>query len=238
MKNVAKIMRNLLTLVTVTGLSAMLLTSCLKDNKTYVAPPSGLVTFIQASPDEPAVTLFMNQNRVNATPIYYKGGVDYFRAYTGQRQVNVYNYGTMSQIATDTLNVAANQAYSVFLVNTTSNPQLFHLTDTLNKPATGKAGIRFVNLSPDAPNTDLAVQGGQVLVANRGFKGYSSFIPLAGNATYTFEVRQAGTNTVLATLPDVKINNGFVYTIMLTGLATPLNSNDGLSLQTITNAYF
>lgn len=238
MKSFPLISKKMLMLAMATGLPALMLTSCLKNHNNYVAPPSGLVTFIQASPDEPAATLFMNQNQVSSTPIYFKQGIDYFRVYTGQRQINVFNYGTMSQIASDTLTVAANKAYSVFLVNTSANPQLFHLTDTLNKPSAGNAGIRFIDLSPDAANVDLAVKGGQVLVADRTFKGYSSFVPLAGNATYTFDVRQTGTNTVLASLPDFKVNSGFVYTVIFCGLAHPLNSTDGLSVVAVTNAYF
>ena len=54
----------------------------------------------------------------------------------------------------------------------------------------------------------------------------------------SFEVHQAGTSTVLATLAGIKLNSGFEYTIWLQGLATPTNSHDGLSANILTNAYY
>src|SRR6202012_652760 len=105
--------------------------------------------------------------------------------------------------------------------------------DTINRPADGKASIRFVNLSPDAPSVDLAIQGGAVLITNKAYKGYSTFVPETGNTSYNFEVRQHGTNTVLATLSNISLNSSYVYTIWLGGLATPLNATDKLSLNII-----
>jgi len=220
------------------SLFSLLLSSCLKDTSTYVAPPVALVTFYQASPDEPAMNLDLNTNQVNQTPIYYGDDIDYFRAYAGQRTVNLFYTNSLTTIATTTVTLLPNAAYSLFLANTAANPQIVLLKDTLNRPAAGNAGIRLVNLSPDAPAVDLAVQGGSVLASNRAFKGFSSFLPLTANSSYTFQILQAGTNNVLATLPNVAINSGFVYTILFHGLANTTNSGDKLAADLITNAYF
>jgi len=77
-----------------------------------------------------------------------------------------------------------------------------------------------------------------VLATNEAYKKYSSFAALTGNATYTFEVRQGTTNTVLATLPAININSGFVYTIWFHGLVNNTSNNDKLAADITTNAYY
>jgi hypothetical protein len=195
------------------------------------------LTVIQASPDEPSLDFYLNGKQVNQNPLNYLAGIDYFSAFAGQRTANFYNHANMSQILSAPVTLNQNMAYSLFLANTAASPEVVLLSDTLNKPPAGSASIRFVNLSPDAPAVDLAVQGGSVLAANKPFKGYSSFVPLAAK-NYTFEIRKAGSNTVLATLADVVLVNGSVYTVYFHGLVTPANSTDVLSATFITNAIF
>jgi hypothetical protein len=237
MKNYKNISKTLLAAIGVAGL--LTFSSCQKNNNNqYYSPPAALLTVIQASPDEPPLDLLLDNNRVNYWPIAYGDNIDYFRAFTGKRNVNFYNHGTGSVILRDTIHLNQNTTYSLFMVNTAASPQILLLTDSLAKPSTGSAGIRFVNLSPDAPAVDLAVTGGAVLVPNKGFKGYSSFTNISGSASYNLEVRQAGTTTVLATLPNVTLNSSFVYTIWLHGLAASTNTTDQLGIGVITNAFF
>jgi hypothetical protein len=213
-------------------------TSCLKSKNDYTPPPSAYVAFIQASPDEEPLDLYFNSNKVNQFALYYGSGIDYFQAYTGLRTVNFYNTGSMSKVFSDTIRLSPNIAYSLFLVNTAANPGLFLLTDSISRPAAGKATIRLVNVSPDAPAVDLAVKDSAAFVSNKAFKGFSSFIPKDGGKSYTFEVRQHGTNTVLATLSNVTLNSGLVYTIWFHGLANTSIAANKLTADIITNAYY
>lgn len=219
-------------------LLSLFLSSCLKDTNNYYAPPVAYLSFIQASPDQPPMDFYLNNNKVNWDPLNYGNEIDYIRAYTGTRTANFYNQNSATKIFSDTIHLNANVAYSLFLANTTAHPELVLLTDSLSQPSSGNAGIRFVNVSPDAPAVDLAVQGGSVLVTNKSYKGSSSFLPILGGKSYVFEVRQKGTSTVLATLGSVNLNVGQVYTIWFHGLATPTNATDKLAADIITNAYY
>ena len=155
-----------------------------------------MVTFIQASPNEPQLDFYLNSNKINLDPINYGDHFDYFRAYAGSRTANFYSTGSMNKILSSTIQLNQNTNYSLFLANKATQPEIVLLTDTINQPASGNASIRFVNLSPDAPAADLAIQSGSVLVSNKSYKGYSPFIPIQGDKNYIFQVRQAGTNTV------------------------------------------
>ena len=218
---------------------SLLFTSCLKSKNDYTPPPVGYVTFFQAAPDEQPIDLYFNSNKVNMAPLHYGDGIDYFQAFPGLRTVNIYDSNSHSQIFSDTARISPNIAYSLFLVrNSTQQPGLFLVTDSISKPADGKATLRFINVSPDAPAVDLAVKDSAAFVTNKGFKGFSSFIPKTGGQTYNFEIRQHGTNTVLATLSGVTLNNGLVYTIWLHGLASTALEGDKLTANIVTNAYY
>lgn len=237
MKNYKNMSKTLLTIMGFVGLLS--LSSCLKhDDNQYYSPPAALLTFIQASPDEPPLDFSLDNNHINYWPLAFGDNVDYFRAFTGKRNANFYNHGTGNLILSDTIHLTQNNTYSLFLVNTPAHPQIMLLTDTINRPPAGSAGIRFINLSPDAPAVDLAITGGAVLVPNKGFKGYSSFANIGGNANYNLEVRQAGTTTVLATLPNITLNSSFVYTIWLHGLVASTNNTDQLGISVLANAVF
>lgn len=218
---------------------SLLFTSCLKSKNDYTPPPAGYVAFFQAAPDEQPIDLYFNSNKVNQAPLGYGDGIDYFQAYPGLRTVNIYNSNSHMLLFSDTARISPNIAYSLFLVtNSSQQPGLFMLTDSIRQPAAGKATLRFINVGPDAPAVDLAIKDSTAFVINKGFKGFSSFIPKTGGQTYNFEIRQHGTNTVLATLSGVTLNSGLVYTIWLHGLANTAIAGDKLTASIVTNAYY
>jgi hypothetical protein len=91
--------------------------------------------------------------------------------------------------------------------------------DNNAQPAAGKAHVRFVHASPDAPAVDVAVAGGgPVLFGGIDFKGVGDYLPVDAG-TYDLEVRVSGTDTVALSVPGVKLEDGYVYTIFAMGLA-------------------
>jgi len=219
------------------GLLVLLFSSCLKDHNNYYNPPVGYLNVVQASPDEPPLNFFLNNNPVNTWPFQLGDFTNYFRAYTGTRTANFDNASTMGQVISDTIHVNQNQYYSLFLTNTTSNPKYLYLTDTLNQPAGGQAAVRFINLSPDAGVVDFSVQTSSTTVKNKGFLGHSGFAAVAAG-NYTLQVTKAGTSTVLATLPGSGFSPGGLYTVWLQGLSAGTSSSDKLSITVMKNVQF
>jgi hypothetical protein len=240
MKNHKSTPKSLLAKIGAACLVAIALSSCLKENKnTSYNPPVALVAVVQASPDQPTLDFFLESTKVNQNPIAYNSGVDYFQANAGKRTLNFYAAGTTTKAFSDTTTFQANYIYSVFLANKATSPELAILRDSISQPTTGNASIRFINLSPDAPSVDFAAKGASsVITARKAYKGFSSFAPITGNTSYTFQVLQTGTNTVLASMPAITLQSGTVYTFWFTGLATPINTTDGLSLNIMTNASY
>ncbi len=240
MKNYKKNSKNLLAFVCIAGSLTLLLSSCSKPSMNYVsATPIAALSIIQASPDEPLIDFFINNGKVNSSSFLYGQSSNYFSINAGKDPIAYYNETTNKVILADTIQFNQNTAYSLFLANKASQPEVVLLLDSLSKPTAGNAAVRFVNLSPDAPAADLVVQGGATVVSNKSYKKSSSFVPIPGNMSYKFEVHQAGTATVLATLPSVNLSTGFLYTIYFHGLAAGTAANaDQLSVDIINNAYF
>ncbi|MBS7564837.1 DUF4397 domain-containing protein [Mucilaginibacter sp. Bleaf8] len=211
---------------------AVFFSSCLKnnDNDYAAAPARALVSVVNASPGSQALDFYLDQNKANNQAMIYGDGIDYIQAYTGKRTATFYLSGTQQKIKSDTLTLQQNQFYTLYLTNMPAQAEYFLVRDSINRPAAGKATIRLVNVSPNAPAVDLAIKNGAVLATNKSYKSASAFIPVNGNSTYTFEIRQAGTNNVLVTLTDVKIKGDAIYTVWLQGLnngseQTKLNAN-------------
>jgi hypothetical protein len=125
--------------------------------------------------------------------------------------------GTPTTVINATLTLDKDMNYSVFAVDSVSKISAVVLTDDLSAPASGKAHVRFVHLSPNAPAVDIAVaSSGAVVFGNKSFKEATAFTPLDAG-TYNLDVRVAGTTTVALVLPAITLQAGKIYTVFAKG---------------------
>ena len=213
--------------------------SCSKQTGTTITQtPSSIFAVVNASPNCPTSDFYLNSQMVNAIPFTYGNYLGYVNGPVGSAiKFGFYDTGTLTAIATDTVTLLQNHAYTVFFTNVISSPTFITLRDTIDAPANNSASIRLVNVSPDAPNVDLAI-GNTVYATNIPYKQASKFInvPPAGNDT--LNIRQTGTSTVLAKVSAVTIQLGGVYTIWLEGFANPPAAGEGLMSGLMENATF
>lgn len=177
------------------------------------------VRVVHASPDAPAVDVWVN-NAKAFTNAPFKGITPYASLDAGSYNVQVVPTGkTEPVVIKATLDLKAGTDYTVVAVGKLANIEPLVLQDDNRAPAAGKAHVRFVHASPDAPAVDIAVKGGPVLFQNVAFKGVGNYLPVDAG-TYDLEVRVAGTTTVALSVPGVKLEPGTVYTIFAMGLAS------------------
>lgn len=194
--------------------SLTLITSCKKDEetKTYA---NVLVT--HASPNAPGVDLLVDGSNQYSAALAYPNNTGYLKVESGTRNIKVNVSGTSTTVIEANLDLAKDQSYSVFAVDSVSKISAVVLADDLTAPAAGKAHVRFVHLSPNAPAVDVAVAGGGAVVfGNKAFKEYTAFTPLDAGS-YNLEVRVAGTSTVALTLPTITLESGKIYTVFAKG---------------------
>lgn len=211
-----------------------LLAGCKSDDTAVTPAAAGpaKVMVVHASPNAPAVDMLVN-NTVVAAGLAFPNSTDYLTVAAGTQNVKVRVAGTTTTVIDANLSLTSNTNYSVFAADSVSKLTPLVLTDDLRSPAAGKAHVRFVHLSPNAPAVDIAVQGGGVVFSNTAFKGNTAFTPLNAG-TYNLEVRVAGTSTVVLTIANVTFADGGIYTVFARGFVTGTGSQ-ALGAQIIVN---
>ncbi len=194
--------------------SVVLFTSCKKDEDVH---EHANVMVVHASPDAPGVDLLVDDVKKNSAALNFPNNTGYLELEPGTRNLKVNVAGTSTTVINADVPFTKDMSYSVFAVDSVSVISAIVLTDDLTAPAAGKAHVRFVHLSPDAPAVDVAVaSSGTVVFGNKAFKEYTAFTPLDAGA-YNLDVRVAGTTTVALVLPTITLEAGKIYTVFAKG---------------------
>jgi LPXTG-motif cell wall-anchored protein len=206
-------MKRILVLTAVLVLSLALATSALADAH------EARVRVVHASPDAPAVDVWVDGS-VAFSNAPFKGITDYTALAPATYNVQVTPTGATAPVVIDAnLTLEASTDYTVVAVGLLADIEPLVLVDNNSAPAAGKAHVRFVHASPDAPAVDIAVaNGGPVLFSNVAFKGVGDYLPVDAG-TYDLVVRVTDTQTDVLSVPGVALADGTVYTIFAMGLA-------------------
>ena len=187
-----------------------------EDAATPAAAAAGKLMIIHASPDAPAVDLLLDGTKLNSSAVNYTDNTAYISAAAGTRVLKVNVAGTSTTALQASLSVVSGKNYSVFAIDSVSNLSGLVVEDNLAAPAAGKAHVRFIHLSPNAPAVDVAVDGGAIVFGDYIFKEASDFTPLDAG-TYDLEVRVAGTPNVALDLDPITLTAGKIYTVYAKG---------------------
>ena len=216
----------------------VLTTSIVACNKDDDDPAKAKVMVVHASPNAPNVDVRINST-LALSNVAYPNNSAYTDVNSGSVNIKVSPTGTTSYVIDATVNLDANKNYSVFAIDSVSKIKAAAVMDDLTAPAAGKAHVRFFHFSANAPAVDIAVTGGPVLFSNRLFNdqatnaAFQSFTPLNAG-TYNLEVRAAGTNTVVLSLPNIVLTAGKIYTVFAKGFLGGTGSQ-ALGAQIIAN---
>jgi hypothetical protein len=202
----------------VASLGLALLAGCKDDPVNATIPETNTqasVKVVHASPNAPGVDLLVD-NTIAGSNLMFPMNTGYLSVTSGTRSIKVNVTGTSTTVISANLTLNPGVSYSIFAVDSVSKIAPLVLTDDLTVPAAGKAHVRFVHLSPNAPAVDVAVAGGPVLFADRAFKQSAGFTPVDAG-TYNLEVRLAGTSTVVLPLNGIALQAGKIYTVFARG---------------------
>jgi hypothetical protein len=224
-----------LTMMLIFGIT--LFTACSDDDNVVTPTPAAKskVLVTHASPDAPGVDLLVD-NTIAGTNLTFPNSTAYLDVDAGTRNVKVNVTGTSTTAIEANLTLDANKNYSVFAVNNVASIEPVVIEDDLTVPASGKAHVRFLHLSPNAPAVDITLTDGTVVFANYMFKevkNSGAFTPLDASS-YDLQVRLAGTSTVVLDLPGIALTAGKIYTVFAKGLVGGSGSQ-ALGAQIIVN---
>ncbi|OYZ03054.1 MAG: hypothetical protein B7Y37_01040 [Sphingobacteriia bacterium 28-36-52] len=207
--------------------SLLLFTSCVKDP---INPGYAQYMFINAAPDVAAgVDFFVGDLKQNILPIAFGSNTGYNSTTPGTKSIRVTIAGQQTVFSANNYNVSDLRdqpaRYTLLAVNKIQNAELVWIQDNLTTPAAGKAHLRIIHASADAPavNAYVGTATTAIFPSALSFKGSSSFVPL--NATllgtpYSIQIRNATTNAIIRTQPMTAVS-GKIYTIVVRGSVTP-----------------
>lgn len=222
------------------ALLASVFSSCSKhvDNSTPQAPTANMAV-IDVSPTAPNLDFYLDGAKVNSGAINYVGGLEYFICYAGKRYAQFYQSGTSTIVASDSVNLKANTAYTLLLSNLPATPDVTLIRDSIYIPAANTATVRFVNASPDAGAVDFGMKGQPLLGSNIAYRKSTPFVQvnITNALTDTLLVYQTGTSTVIQKVPIALQQEG-VFTAYLYGFAGQTSTTEKLGLGVMENTYF
>jgi hypothetical protein len=182
------------------------------------AEADSCVNVVHASPDAPAVDVYVD-GALALEGLAFGDYSGWVALPAGDHQVQVAATGEPANTAVidATVTLEAGMAYQVAATGTLAEiaPQVYPVD--LSDPGAEMARVRVIHASPDAPAVDVAVTGGDVLVADLAFPDASDALVVPAGA-YDLEVRPAGTEDVALPLPGVTLEAGMVYDVFAIGL--------------------
>lgn len=188
------------------------------------------VRVLHASPDAPAVDVYLDGTKVDALVNVPFGVIsNYLTIPAGTHQVTVYATGTTTSPVIDaSVPFDAGKAYTVAATNAVASIEAKVITDAPSPTAAG-AQLRVVHFSADTPAVDIAPDGAapaDAIVKSLAYPDATGYLDVPA-ATYDLEVRAAGTSTVALQLDPITLDAGKAYTVFAigSGAATPVGGN-------------
>ena len=211
--------------------TALVFSGCSKSN----SGPSNIanVMFVDGCSAPSNIDTKINNVKLNAASnlSFFKSSG--YLSVTAGTSVNINFYLTTggTPLCNSTGALSAGNNYSVFVGGLVTGPSFVITLDTLTAPASGKAKIRFINLSSDTLYEKFSV-GTQTLDSNITYTQCTPFYEVTATTSIGVSaVDPAQTSTpYLALLSNQAFIAGKIYTILLTGT----HSGSGTSALTLT----
>jgi hypothetical protein len=176
------------------------------------------VRVLHAVPDAPNVDIYADDKLI-VRNLSYGSYTDYLPIPEGMYKISLYVTGTTnSPVLSNMLNVKRNTELTVAAVGTLNTIGFLSITDANTQRERNKALVRFMHLSPNAPAVDITLPDGTVIFRNVSFKHITNYIAV-DPMNYTLQVRVAGTNNIVLTVPNVDLAANEYYTVYAIGLA-------------------
>lgn len=187
-----------------------------------VAADSANVRVLHASPDAPAVDIYLDDTVVEGlTNVPFGTISDYLPVPAGDHNVKVFATGTTSDPVIDAdVAVSAGASYTIAATGALTSITAQVLEDEPSASC-DNAQVRVVHFSADAPAVDVATAGAapaDAVVKDLEYPNATGYLALPAD-TYDLEVRLAGSTTVALPLPDVTIEDCRAYSVFAVGSA-------------------
>ena len=204
------------------------------------ATDTAMVRVLHASPDAPAVDVYLDDTIVDPLTNVPFGTISgYLEIPAGDHNVKVYATGNTTDPVIDAdVTVATGAKYTIAATSAVASITAQVLGDEPT-PDCDSASVRVVHFSADAPAVDVATAGSDpadAVVKNLEYPNATAYVALPADS-YDLEVRLAGTTTVALDLPGVAVEACNAYSVFAIGsAATPPVGGNALQVAVAVDA--
>lgn len=174
------------------------------------------IRIFNASPNAPALDIYANNNLI-VKDLTYKEFSEYLPVPPGNYNITIYPSGqTTNPVINTTANIPANKVFNAAIIGSFPDIILYAIQEPITAQNFGKPCVRFIHLSPNTPAVNIALSDGTRLFHDVVYKGITDYACIPAG-TYTFTISPAGTDNVVLTVPNVKLDPNNYYTIYAVG---------------------
>ena len=181
-------------------------------------PSMGYVRVLHAVPDAPNVDVYANDQQI-AKNLAFGEITPYMPLKPGNYIIRLYAAGTKdSPLLTNSMTVNRDSSATIAVAGTLDDMGFILFPDSEMSMEQGKAMVRFVHLSPDAPAVDVALPNGTVLFEDVAFKQRTPYLSVPP-MKYTLQVSPTGMPEAVVAAPNVNLESNKLYTVYAIGFA-------------------
>lgn len=208
----------------------LLFSSC----KNSITPEPSLgnarILLVNSAASSSAINLYWTGNKLNPVPLVYGNTTGYRNITSGVRDVQVKANSSNTLLAAKTIHLVQDSSYSFFVYESNKTTTTVIAEDDLSVPSFGNAKIKFANMSSGLSSADLSISKGPDIASSVSFGTIGSYTELKAG-TYDFVLRVHGSTATLLSLPNIRLDNGKIYTIWSIGAVNGTGAN-AVSVQT------
>ena len=212
------------------GAGIVALSSCSKSNSS--SGSNAKVMYTNGCVGAASTSLTVNGSTLsNASSVAYLGNSGYHSVASGPASMSstLTGVGMLGSLST-TLN--ANASYSVFDCGTVLKDTLVIVADNLPSTSGSYAYARVVNVSSDTTATAITGAAGNTVVGTGVAYGAASAFVQVAPGSYSLTALNVNKPGNLATLTNVQLNGGKIYTLVYSGNSS---TNVGFKITVINN---
>ncbi|MDD3223780.1 MAG: DUF4397 domain-containing protein [Clostridium sp.] len=177
---------------------------------------SSYIRFFNAVPNSVPLDIYINGTKLIGN-LSYKDITKYIPTVPGNYNIKIYPTGETTNPILDTkVYIPENTIFNIAIVGEPNNISLYTIPEPVEAPTFGRACIRFIHLSKNAPKVDVALQNGNKIFTNVGYQDITDYACIPAG-TYSFNVLLSGTNTSVLSVPNLSLSPDTYYTIYAIG---------------------
>ena len=200
------------------------------------AKENGEIMIVNASPGLANLAISVDGAPFGSGTLSYPGNTSYRTLVEGSHVLKAAQSGT--NLFEGSLSTIANARQSLYLYDRSTQLKAFAVVDNITLPPSGKAMLRFFNLSPNSPVVDAGVFVGAAftpIFSGRPFEDNTtafnnSSFQTVDAGTFKFQLRVNGAAVILSEIPSLVLESGKSYTIFAKGISGDTDSPLGLEV--------